>query len=798
MSAVYEPDRPLVLESGLFDEPYYASQVADLGGLTALDHYLTTGWRAGHDPSERFSTELYLEENDDVDEADVNPLVHYLRYGREEGRLAFTVRILAARIAALVPEPTAPTDAEWATLRDAFRPAGAPEVDVVVPVYRGFAETLRCLYSVLRHPQATPFRLVVVDDCTPDEALERALGELAGLGLIDLIRTPENQGFVASCNLALAREPGRDKLLLNSDTEVFNDWLDRLRAAARGDVATVTPLSNNAEICSYPGFLRDNRSSLGLDDAALDRLAASCNRGRVIDVPTGIGFCLYIRGAALAAVGLLDVDSFGLGYGEENDLCRRFADAGWRNVLAADVFVRHYGGRSFGRSKRRRVASAVATVERLHPGYRSLVERFIAADPPRAAREALDRARLASGLAGRPAVLFVTHERGGGTERHIGELARELERRGLAVILCQPGEREPDLLRIASLGIPDLVNLPVFDMRSGLADFAAFLQAMKVRHLHVHHLYGFAPRAGDFFRHVAAALDCAYDVTLHDYFAICPRITLIDGSGLYCGEPELAQCEACIARDGADIYGRPAVWEWRERSGRLLAGARRVFVPDQDVARRFGRYFPERPFRLRPHFAVEAPSVVRIRHAEEPEGRTVAVIGAIGPPKGSGLLLACAEAAARRHPDLRFRVIGYTDRDPELRRHGNVTLSGKYHDDELGRVLSTSGASLAWFPGVWPETFSYTLSAALAAQIMPVAFDFGAIATRIRSENWGVLLPPMLILDPDAVVDALASIRLVPPPARIQTGRHYADIVEDYYELPALVAGAAPQQQGTA
>ena len=103
MSAVYEPDRPLVLESGLFDEDYYARQVADLGGLTALDHYLTTGWCDGHDPGERFSTELYLAENDDVDEADVNPLVHYLRYGREEGRLAFTVRILAARTAAVVP-----------------------------------------------------------------------------------------------------------------------------------------------------------------------------------------------------------------------------------------------------------------------------------------------------------------------------------------------------------------------------------------------------------------------------------------------------------------------------------------------------------------------------------------------------------------------------------------------------------------------------------------------------------------------------------------------------------------------
>ena len=48
----------------------------------------------------------------------------------------------------------------------------------------------------------------------------------------------------------------------------------------------------------------------------------------------------------------LDAVTFGKGYGEENDLCMRARARGWRHVLAADVYVHHVGGRSFGRRAR--------------------------------------------------------------------------------------------------------------------------------------------------------------------------------------------------------------------------------------------------------------------------------------------------------------------------------------------------------------------------------------------------------------------------------------------------------------
>jgi GT2 family glycosyltransferase len=81
--------------------------------------------------------------------------------------------------------------------------------------------------------------------------------------------------------------------------------------------------------------------------AELDAVFAQINAGKSIDLPTAVGFCMYIRRACLDAVGLFDAERFGRGYGEENDFSRRATRAGWRNVLCADVFVFHAGGVSF-------------------------------------------------------------------------------------------------------------------------------------------------------------------------------------------------------------------------------------------------------------------------------------------------------------------------------------------------------------------------------------------------------------------------------------------------------------------
>lgn len=271
----------------------------------------------------------------------------------------------------------------------------AEPLDIVVPVYRGLETTRRCIESALASANRTPFELVVADDASPEPELSAWLDQLAADGAITLLRNPHNLGFVATVNRAMALHPERDAVLLNSDTEVAGDWLDRLLAHAAADpaIATITPLSNNGSICSYPNMLEANALPDGWSLAELDALTAEINGGQCLDIPTGVGFCLYIRRACWQALGGFDIANFPRGYGEECDFCRRAARAGWRNVLAADVFVFHEGSISFGGEREALMAAGAEAMNRLHPEYHQQVMTFLRTDPARMLRDNLTRAR---------------------------------------------------------------------------------------------------------------------------------------------------------------------------------------------------------------------------------------------------------------------------------------------------------------------------------------------------------------------------------------------------------------------
>jgi GT2 family glycosyltransferase len=273
-------------------------------------------------------------------------------------------------------------------------------IDVIVPVYRGLRETQRCVESVLASRQAAPFETVVIDDATPEAQIASWLDSLAGQGRITLLRNPANLGFVASVNRGMSHHPDRDVVLLNRDTEVANDWLDRLAACAGREprIATVTTLSNNATICSYPfeGWQGEIPGTLGLPE--LDRLFAAVNAGRTVEIPTAVGFCMYIRREALVAFGLFDAERFGRGYGEENDFCMRAVKAGWKNLLAGDVFVFHEGSVSFSAESHALQQVAGKRLVEVHPDYPARVHEYLVADPANGLRSAVDNARLERGM----------------------------------------------------------------------------------------------------------------------------------------------------------------------------------------------------------------------------------------------------------------------------------------------------------------------------------------------------------------------------------------------------------------
>lgn len=634
-------------------------------------------------------------------------------------------------------QPAALPQAPISPLPEPAPLASAPpvQVDIIVPVYRGLSDTQRCIGSVLDNAQRQDWRLVVINDCSPEPEVTEWLRELSRREpRVTLLENELNLGFVATVNRGMALSDSHDVVLLNSDTEVANDWLDRLVHAAHhnGRVGTVTPFSNNATICSYPAFCQANALPPGHSTASLDALFAQANASQVVDIPTGVGFCMYIRRDCLDQVGLFDVESFGKGYGEENDFCRRAHAAGWRNLHALDTFVLHAGGVSFGASKSARELAAMDTLRRLHPDYEGAVQEFIQRDPARPARVAVELRRLQAG--GRLSVLLVSHDRGGGTLRHIEELSEHLADQATFHLLTPAVNDQVKL----SIGYPAESLALWFRLPEQTDELHRALRSLNVAHVHFHHLLGQRPEVWQ----LPEALGTAFDFTAHDYYSMCPQISLTDANHHYCGEQGLSQCHACLRQTPAP--GNPTIELWHMYHGDMLTRARHVLAPSQDASRRLLRFAPNANVRFAPHTDIQHPHGLPVPapQARDPERPLrIVVIGALSAIKGADLLEAVALAAAQAQVPLEFHLVGYSYRPLKTQPRSRLTVHGPYEDHELPALLDWLQPELAWFTARWPETYSYTLSACLDAGLPVVAPTLGAFTERLTGREWTWLLP---------------------------------------------------------
>jgi GT2 family glycosyltransferase/glycosyltransferase involved in cell wall biosynthesis len=606
-------------------------------------------------------------------------------------------------------------------------------LDVVVPVYAGREETLCCIERVLGTTTRDEVEVVVINDASPDSELSDALADLARDGRITLLTNQSNLGFPGTANRGISLHPERDIVLLNSDAEPFGNWLERLKFAAYSsdDVGTVTPLGEVASITSYPGKVERRHT---IEEAEqIDRSASEANARKVVELPVGVGFCLYIKRACLEEVGSFDDRNFDKGYGEENDFCLRARALGWRHLAATDLFMRHRGARSYGRAKRvlternRRVLSA------LHPAYDALVANFIKADPLHEARRAIDMHRLLSDAI--DPVLLVTSDLPGGVKRHVNERQSVLTTAGKAVVVLQPAGT-PDqgdriILRIEGKGLENLV----FQLPEESAALRAFLFSLRLSRIEVHHFVGLpAATLG-----IITTLGVVYEVYIHDYSWICPRLTLAGENGSYCGEPPVEECESCIRKHGTALEKSLSVKALRSRSANIFQLANTVVAPSNDVGNRLARYFPELPVKVMPWEKAFQPAY---RPRATPGERVrVVVIGAISIPKGFQVLLECAQDAAERNLRLDFIVIGFTCNDPALLATRHAFITGPYVDNEIAALLQREQAHVAFFPSTIPETWCYALSHALAWGLPIVAFALGAIAERLSSYAAAELLP---------------------------------------------------------
>ena len=606
-------------------------------------------------------------------------------------------------------------------------------VDIVVPVFNG----LHLLESLVQglSDTAVPHEVYFVDDCSTDSSVPAFLTGLCSEHInYHYICSSSNGGFVKSVNLGL-RYATSDVVLLNTDVQLPSKWLERLIAPILLDqsVASATPFTNSGTICSFPNFCEDNSLIYGLSLNEIDQVFVDFSP-MYGSIPTGVGFCMACSRRALDAIGGLDEETFGRGYGEENDWCQRAIANGFKNVMVENLFVFHnHGGSFISEEKKRLIDSHLRLLSERYPNYNADVARYCELNPAQEIRAFASCSLFLKSLDTK-IIMYLTHDLGGGAESYLNKrIANDLEQGSAVVkIFYTPFE---NVFRASIKHVDAEVQFIAHSLKDVLALVAPYVDEIVVNELA---LYPQLSRTLDTVTKFVKQSNALLEVLVHDYFMVCPSINLVGTDKVYCGLPSCyGKCNSCYCKNEFYNFYQQSIGDYRAEWESLLVCADKVIVFSDSSKKIMYKVFPAlENIIVKPHEVRPLPSVRRKNALDSV--LTIGLLGSLVEHKGENVVRDLVLLADEMDANVRFRLIGSSEK---IKGSPRWSETGEYHESDLPTLVGDINPDIFFFPSVWPETFSYVCSEIMELGYPLASFDLGAQADKASSVEYGLVLP---------------------------------------------------------
>lgn len=605
-------------------------------------------------------------------------------------------------------------------------------VDIIIPVYNGLYY-LEPLFNSIKKTKMS-YRLIVIDDASPDERIRPYLKKYqSNHPEMILIENEENLGFVKSVNKGF-RYSTNHIALVNTDVEVPDMWLERLmQPILENDmVASTTPYTNAGVICSFPKIGQDQKIFQGLSLEVVDNEFKKI-KPRYVEMPTGVGFCMGINKKAIELVGLFDEESFGKGYGEENDWCQRAIEHDMTNVHVENLFVYHKHGGSFLSEDKKRYAERNSKIlSQKHPMYYQDVAYFFELDVNRDIRKYVEWQLLLN--LNIPTTLVFNHSLGGGATSYIEQKEQEILRQGEA---CCTIKCNYDVGRIEV----------VYKYRDNVVKFKAF-KLFEIEEL----MKRIAPRKiiiNEFvsFSHLYELMQLVIDykkengaeLTLlgHDFYIACPTVNLLDENDEYCGIPSLGKCEQCLKNSNEIKYlDYESIGKWRTEWGKFIEGCDKVIVFSNNSKEILEKaYGVQNNIQVIPHVIDYLPAIEKkYKHTDS---LNIGLLGALVKHKGLEIIKETLKYIEENQLNINIVLIGKCVENIQSK---HFIEAGSYTRDMLPRLIFDYDIDVFWISSICPETFSYTTEEIMTMKFPVMCFDLGAPAERVRKYEKGHVL----------------------------------------------------------
>ncbi|PAX54331.1 glycosyltransferase [Brunnivagina elsteri] len=642
-----------------------------------------------------------------------------------------------------------------------------PTVTIIIPIYNAYEDTNQCIESVLKYTDKQ-HKILLVNDASSDPRIFELIKKFAlEYTHIQMLQNQENLGFVQTCNRAFGESDREtDVILLNSDTIVTPQWLEKLTHAAYSSpyVATVTPLTNNGTVCSVPNWLEYNDIPEGQTILSFAQLIEKVSLRKYPHIPTAVGFCMYIKRKVLDEVGYFDAENFGRGYGEENDFCCRATKRGYFHIIDDATFVYHAGSKSFKAEKQKLIEDNSKVLARLHPRYFPEVHSLIQANPFKDIIDNIELQLKIDNFKRLSPLCFILHNsidepinnHLGGTEYHCAALISNISKtRPIYTLFFN---QNSSLIEFDIYYQQQKINFKFpcefqekyrqqyfHHERHFLRLMVGILQYFQPKLIHIHHLIGL-PLAD-----AIAALqkvDIPYILSLHDYYLICPNYNLIDYQEKFCFEHKTAEsCQVCIQK----IFnqGEELKYQWSILCQNLLAGATLIIAPSKTAISYFEREYPqlnlqEKSKVIRHGIISQANQQItkisyndKLHVNKKNQTLRVALVGSINIAKGAKLFIDLVDKISCQQEfvnSFSFEIIGRFNL-PLPEHIKNVRIRNAYNREELGFLLEN--IDIAIFPNIWAETYCLTVDEVLSHGVPVIVTSVNAASDRVKEFGAG-------------------------------------------------------------
>jgi len=768
----FNKDYKIIKKSGLFDEQYYLSTYPDVRkkGINPLKHFVQYGWKEGRNPSAFFITDSYS----DILKAKINPLVYYINGKQKSNPITFKrviqvsqnyrkkypgmmifrrffsqciatiqkdgIRGLSSKIVTHVQTCSAALLPDFFLMLDdnPDKTVGLPK-DVAVHAHVYYPDLAPEIRSYLTNIPVNFHFYVTTDTQEKAQCIKEIFSGMNNILALD-IRIVENIGRdIAPMIVALGSELSQHEVILHIHSKrsphniLLRGWRRYLLESLLGNTQRVSTILQQ--------FVKS--PSLGILFPLVFNPIRPC-------MNIGDNYNNMVKLANKHGKGKNVIDSIKEDYFPAGSMF-------WFRGEAIKPFINmQLALQDFDRENGQSDGTLAHAIERMFIyfaedcGLQAKTYSTYQFDPDSSV-SGFDwfRVHINSGLIHNPIIIF-DHNHGGGTNVYSNILTNANTVNGTAVLKCTFKDNfwfvewieSDDSMLFATSNIEELFKT---------------LSQCGSNTIIVNSLYGY-PNIDQVAKGIVdltQSLDASLDYKAHDFYALCSSPHLLNFKNEYCAVPEdHTICSQCLKKNLA-WYIKESwadnIDEWRLPFTQLIERATIVNFFDSSAIEIYRKAFDIEDCQMRviPHMEKYFECTQKINLSDSLH---IGTLGTLTIVKGGAVINALCEYIDVQDMQIPITIVGSS----MLPLNPKIKVLGSYEVKKLASIIQNNQINVVFMSSIVPETFSYTISEAMAMGLPIVAFDIGAQGNRIKQYELGEVVP--LGSSPEVIMSAIQFI----------------------------------------